>query len=114
MSGKNERRARQLAALPDVIYPDDMSWDMDAWERRPYDGPTLHEVISASHSMLLAAHVAGRSPPRPRFVHCFGCRVPVTPSGRRALITEPPTGNHDDVERLCEMLRYRRIARSVR
>lgn len=75
----------------------------------PYTGPTLHEVISASHSTLLAAHVARRSPPRPRYVHCWDCRVPVTPSGRKALITEPPTGSRKDVDALCGIIRFRRL-----
>lgn len=75
----------------------------------PYAGPTLHEYISASHSMFLAAHVARRSPPRPRYVHCWGCRVPVTPSGRKALITEPPTGSRKDVDALCGIIRHHRL-----
>lgn len=37
------------------------------------------------------------------FVHCFGCRIPVTPSGRRPLITEPPTGNRASIKALHDM-----------
>ena len=70
--------------------------------------PTLHEYISASHSMLLAMRAAQRRPPRPAFVHCWACRVPVTPSGRRALITEPPTGSRKDVDALCHIVRLHR------
>ena len=36
----------------------------------------------------------------PIFVHCFQCRLPVTPSGRASLLTTPAGGNP---ARLCEL-----------
>lgn len=36
----------------------------------------------------------------PIFVHCWACRLPVTPSGRASLLTTPAGG---DPARLCEL-----------
>lgn len=47
------------------------------------------------------------------FVHCFDCRVPVTPSGRQPLITEPPTGDRASVEALHDMTLASRAGRPV-
>lgn len=80
--------------------------------------PTLHEYISASHSMLLVLYVAQRKPPRPEFVHCWGCRVPVTPSGRKFIVdgTAWPTRRNAEphmFDTTCRMMRRVNTKRSA-
>lgn len=44
------------------------------------------------------------------FVHCWACRLPVTPSGRRSLLMQPAGG---DPAKLCDLTQLQRAGVDV-